>query len=203
MLLVCIPFDIPSHLNFIVPYVFQSWEIYWDAPKGAFTDLTLSSEATAAKDQILQNVLVAAKKANIQHMVVVDNGSLLPLLKSSGVPYTCFLVGAPTGRALTDSPNYTFKGGVCGDLVISSVNDDVESIGGDSGSGAPSVCREDLAALCVQSLQSLSWDKSRCLTVSCNGPVKLPSAARGPEKRVDQQWCVNSFVLEDKLAGIA
>lgn len=167
----------------------RSWEVYWDEPNGAFADFKLSSEAAEAKDRILQNLLVAAKRANVKHMVVVDDGSILPQLDKSGLPYTCFR--APQ---LTDTPNYSFKDGICGDLSVSSEYDESYVV--------EAVRREDLAALCVQSLQSLSWEKSRFLSVSCNGPVHIP-AGRRPEQRVDQEWCVNSFVLKDKLAGIA
>lgn len=167
-----------------------SWEIYWDKPKGAFTDLNLSSEAVEVKDRILRNLLVAAKQAKIQHMVVVDDGSLVPQLEASGVPYTCI-----HAQELTDTLNYSFKDGVCGDLTISTADE------GSKGGGA-AVCREDLAAICVQSLQSLNWAQSRHLVVSSNGPlVDLPSEGKS-EKRVDQQWCVNSYILESKMEGI-
>ena len=160
--------------------------MYWDQPKGSFTDLNLSDEASEAKLRILQNIIIAAKEVKIQHMVVVDDGSLLQLLKTSGVPYTCIV--APK---LMDTPNYTFKGGLCDDLTILPVNE----ARNDSDS---SVCREDLAALCVQSLLTMSWEQSRCLAVSSNGPLRLPVATE-PYKRVDQQWCVNSFILQSKL----
>jgi hypothetical protein len=58
----------------------------------------------------------------------------------------------------------------------------------------------------VQCLLSLPWDSSRVLTVSSDGPVQLTESgyagSRRPVQRVDQQWCVNSFVLEDKLANL-
>jgi hypothetical protein len=185
-----------TNLFLLFFYVSRSWEVYWDEPKGAFTDFTLSSEAVDVKDRILQNVLDAAKLANIKHMVVVDDGSILPQLElSGGVPYTCIRA---LPRGLTETPNYTFKDGIRGDLAISSTTDDPND-----SSGSMPVCREDLAALCVQSLQSLSWDKRRVLTVSSNGPVRIPTTGTHPAKRVDQQWCVNSFILEEKLAGIA
>jgi hypothetical protein len=147
------------------------------------------------KDQILQNVIHAAKQANIQHMVVVDNGvTLLPQLEDSGVPFTC--IRTPT---LEDASGYTFQNGISGDLTIASV--DRANIGRIQCTG--SVCREDLAALCVQCLQSLDWTTSRYLAVSGNGPVNLPVDVNRPKKRVDQQWCINSFVMEEKLDNIA
>jgi hypothetical protein len=154
----------------------------------------LSNEAATAKDRILQNLLAAAKQANIKHMVVVDEGTILPQLDKLGLPYTCI-----RASQLIDTPNYSFKDGVCGDLLISSMDD--FSMDNSRKDVAP-VCREDLAALCVQSLQSLSWEKSRCLSVSCNGPVEI-QVGRQREQQVHQQWCVNSFILEDKMAAIA
>lgn len=73
------------------------------------------------------------------------------------------------------------------------------SIDNDSDDDGLVVCREDLAALCVQCLLSLSWEKSRCLSVKCVAPLRVDG---GTTKRVDQEWCVNSDVLEDVLAGI-
>lgn len=180
--------------------LYLSWEVYWDEPKGVFTDLT---SPTDVKDGILRNLVQATKLAGVKHVVCVDNhqGSIMPLLETSGVPYTC--IRTPGG--LTDTPNYTFQQGLQGDLVVTAIDCSISaSSSDDRGQQQQAVCREDLAALCVQCLQSLSWDQSRRLSVSCAGSVQVPSDLGGrPKKRVDQQWCVNSFVLEDKLAGIA
>jgi hypothetical protein len=172
--------------------------LYWDEPKGAFTDLSLSQEARTVKSQLLQNVLIAAKEANIQHMVVVDDGSFLPQLKACGVPFTCIR----TPQVLKDSKDFTFKDGIVDDVTIAPWD-----VGSDpTSTTATAVCREDLAALCVQCLLSLRWDESRQLSVSSNGPVKIPvvSVQVGrPVLRVDQKWCVNSSILEDKLSVLS
>lgn len=180
--------------------------MYWDFPKGSFTTDTASSSPDDVKASILQNVLTAAKQADVKHLVVVDQeGLMLPQLEASGIQYTC-IIPCTSSPSLTDTPNYSFKGGVVSDLSVTAWVE--SSIGGEAPTSVaeqqPPVCREDLAALCVQSLQSLSWEKSRRLSVSCNGPVKVPVALLpSPPKRVDQQWCVNGFLLADKLKDIA
>lgn len=168
-------------------------EIYWDKPKGSFLD-DASADFNDMKATILNNVLLAAKQSGIQHLVVVDDGSWVPQLDVLGIPYTCITCSS----TLTNTPNYSFKDGVISDLSITAQKN-ADSTDDDDG-GRP-VCREDLAALCVQSLQSLSWSKSWELTVLCKGSAKVPALASSP-KRVDQQWCVNSLILEEKLASI-
>ena len=170
-----------------------SWEVYWDKPKGSFLD-DASDDSNVMKATILNNVLLAAKQAGIEHLVVVDDGSWVPQLEVSGIPYTCIMCPAP----LTNTPNFNFKEGLVSDLSITA-QENTASADDDEGD---SVCREDLAALCVQSLQSLSWSKSRKMTVLCKGSAKVP-ALSSPPKRVDQQWCVNSIVLEEKLGSLA
>jgi len=171
-------------------------------PRGSFVGEDESYGPDDVRASILNNVLAAAKKAGtIQHLVVVDdNGSMVPQLDASGIPYTRITCTAP----LTNTDNYSFKDGVVGDLsVVKRVVDDAsEGVPPVVAAGGEPVCREDLAALCVQSLQSLPWDQSRQLTVSCNGAVKVP-ALSSPPKRIDQQWCVNGIVLEEKLASIS
>ena len=172
-------------------YYLCSWEVYWDTPKGSFEDDGANGPSDV-RATILKNVLLAAKQSGIQHLVVVDDGSWVTELDASGIPYTCITCSSP----LLSTPNFSFKDGLLSDLSIT-VNGDAEGEGGEG----HSVCREDLAALCVQALQSLPWEKSRRLSVSVNGLAKV-SALSSPQRRVDQQWCVNSFVLEEKLANL-
>jgi hypothetical protein len=190
----------------------HSWEVYWDEPKGSFTDLSLSIEAQLAQRSIVKNIVLAAKQANVKHLMVVDtslystSSSLLPLLESSGVCFTCL---QPSHDGLVNKADFTFQNGVSGNLVIvpaaaGATRHDTESPLSSS-LPATAIGREDLAALCVQCLLSLPWDSSRVLTVSSDGPVQLAESdytGGRPVQRVDQQWCVNSFVLHDKLANL-
>jgi hypothetical protein len=156
------------------------------------------------KDLIVQNWISAAQRAQIQHMVVVMEGAgasssaVLSQLESCGIPFTAIMT-----PKLTDcSSAFTFQDGLCNDLIIRSI-DPRTSEAVPSNSDNLAVYREDVAALSVQVLQSLPWDQSRCLHVVSNGPVQVPVLANRLPQRVDQQWCVNSFVLEEKLKGLA
>ena len=66
-----------------------------------------------------------------------------------------------------------------------------------SASSLVPLCVEDLAAFVVQCIQSVDWNKSRTLYVSSNGP--LTTTSTNNKLRIDQQWCVNSFILKEKL----
>ena len=107
-------------------------------------------------------------------------------MEQSGIPFTCL---QPKGD-LIEVPNYTYRAGVQGEL---SVGEEVSSGG--------QVSKEDLAALCVQVLQSLDWKHSRCLQVSCFGPLADDGVVN--PKRPDQEWCVNSYRLNTILSSAA
>jgi hypothetical protein len=171
----------------------KTWEVYWDPPGTIVRDdADVVAEARSRKMEILKNVLAAAKKVGVKHVVALDDNedSILPLLEASGVPYTCL---QPRGE-LVQVPNYTFRNGVQGKLSVSK-QDMSSAVGGQ-------ISKEDLAALCVQSLQSLDWTKSRCLQVSCFGPVDDDAGFKNP-KRPDQEWCVNSYRLDAALSGLS
>jgi hypothetical protein len=188
-------------LHWIFP-VF-SWEIYWDEPKGSFTDFKQSEEAIQTKDLILKNWISAAQRAQIQHMVVVMEGAsvsssvVLSQLESCGIPFSCIATQKLTDRSST----FTFQDGLCNDLIVTNIDPRTGNAGPTS-SDERAVSREDVAALCVQVLQSLPWSQSRYLQVMSNGPVKVPVVANRLPQRIDQQWCVNSFVLEEKLKAL-
>jgi hypothetical protein len=169
-------------------------ELYWDAD-GKAGDVQ-TGNADEVKRSILSNVLQASRTAKLQHMVVVDDGSipnLLEQLADCGTPYTCI---RPTGP-LESRQDYTFRKGVQGDLRITKLATFSATLSPRTDTPIP---REDVAALCVECLQSLDWSQSRCLQVSCVGALDLPAGASG--KRSDQEWCVNTFVLRDRLVGI-
>jgi hypothetical protein len=174
-----------------------SWDVYWDEPKGAFVESLPAPED--AKDRILSNFVQAATLAGVKHIICVvteDCTKTTELVASSGIPYT--IIYSPVG--VVDTPDYTYQKGVQGDLVITHFESEVDE---NSRVGVP-VCREDLSAVCVQCLQTLNWNESRRISIASRGPIDksllLPDGRS--KKRVDQQWCVNSFVLEDKLANI-
>ena len=104
----------------------------------------------------------------------------------------------PAGDLITLS-DYTYQKGIQGELLVSAsdtANDKDVSASAYEGMSY----QEDIAALCVQCLQSLDWTKSRSMTVSTAGPL-VSENIQNP-KRPDQQWCVNSLVLESALGGM-
>jgi hypothetical protein len=172
----------------------KAMELYWGAQGGAIGD-----EMATVKESILENLLRASRQAGVKHMVVVQDiasDNWLPRLENCGIPFTFI---RPTGEVLAVQ-DYTYRMGIQGSLSVSVMKDDDVS----TSSSSPSpLSTEDVAALCVQCLQSLDWDKSRCVNVSCNGALNVESLV-GPvaKKRPDEEWCVRSSVLEGVLTGI-
>ena len=172
----------------------KTMEIYWDRLKSDTEQLP--RENLQAKAQILDNVLQAAKLAGISHVVGVehsspsDEPSLRSRLASCGIPYTCI---EPVGK-IVSIPDHTYRKGVAGQLEIHSKSDDSDS---SHQSSELQIAKEDIAALCVQSLQSLDWKTSRTLQVACSGPLQVSEPVI---KRPDQEWCVESRQLEAALA---
>lgn len=171
----------------------KTYEVYW-GPHATLIESNDAEQQEALKREILQNVLSATKKAGVQHVVVVDDGNLnlLEALKQSGLAYTLI---QPRGE-LVRIPDYTFKKGVQGKLLVTVPGSD----DGLTGDAAGQISKEDLAAVSVQALQSLDWSKSRCLQVIGKGPVEDDGALN--LKRPDQEWCVDSYRLAAALAGI-
>jgi hypothetical protein len=174
----------------------KAMELYWGS--GA-QGRAVGDEMATVKESILENLLLASRKAGVKHMVVVQDNSSdnwLPRLKKCGIPFTFI---RPMGELLAVQ-DYTYRKGIQGSLSVSVMSDDDMSALSSSSSPSP-ISTEDVAALCVQCLQSLDWDKSRCVNVSCNGALNVESL--GPvAKRPDEEWCVRSSVLEGFLTEI-
>jgi hypothetical protein len=175
----------------------KAMELYWGAQGGAVGD-----EMETTKESILENLLQASRQAGVKHMVVVQDDASdnwLPRLEQCGIPFTFI---RPAGKLLAVQ-DYTYRKGIQGSLSVSSVMPDDGTSTSSSAPSSPSpVCTEDVAALCVQCLQSLDWTKSRCVNVSCNGALNVESLGPVAKKRPDEEWCVRSSVLEDALTGI-
>ncbi|KAL7581006.1 hypothetical protein ACA910_005815 [Epithemia clementina (nom. ined.)] len=165
-------------------------EIYWKGPP----TLIPQDGDRAIVEGILTNVLEAAKAAQMKHIVFVDESrdgfSYSGLLENTGVPFTRIL---PAGE-LVPLASYTYKDGVQGDLVL---NQEKQTFAYDG-----RCYEEDIAALCIQCLLTLDWSRSRSFTVSTAGPITKDAIAQLKNtKRPDQQWCVNSLLLERALAS--
>ena len=112
--------------------------------------------------------------------------------------------------------SYTFMDGIQGDIDIDSFtlkNNYAASSGykpGDwwseeemnrrTSAEIASTTREDIAALVVESLMSLDWEKSRIMAVSTREKLAVKEDPRN--FRYDQQWCKNSNILARKLAAV-
>ena len=179
----------------------KTWEVYWGPHKTLTSSFDNAEQEKALKQEIIRNVLSASKKAGIQHVVVVDDGNNLNVLddlKQSGLAYTLI---QPKGE-LVRIPDYTFKKGIQGKLLVTTTQDGNDSPDEDESSAAVGqISMEDLTAMSVQALQSLDWTKNRCLQVIGKGPVEDDDDSVNL-KRPDQEWCVDSYHLEVVLAGI-
>jgi hypothetical protein len=181
----------------------KTYEVYWDAPKGTEISSSALAVADPVQETILQNVLAAAQRAGIQHVVAVDSASCSPRMQpqldamSPRIPYTVIYHDA----ALMNAKDFSYRKGVQG-IIQASAWDGNDGTLSDESSGSHSsmLTREDVAALCVQALQSLDWTQSRCLRVQCTASATNPAPSG---KRPDQEYVVNSYLLEAALKGIA
>jgi hypothetical protein len=162
-------------------------------------------EIITIQHQIVDNLLAAAKRCNtLRHILVVDrDGSMVSKLQDTDVPFTCLI--CPTG--FVNAKDYTFQKGVQMDLSIRSLADSSDD---QTVPNRSPLYRQDIAALCVQILQTLPWETSRVLLVQQSALSSAPNSDPSPPppkvvpwsksgKRVDQEWCVNSHVLDEKL----
>jgi hypothetical protein len=182
----------------------RRWEIYWDEGSATSSSDDAAAEALV-RDQIVDNVLKAVTaqqqqsssgQHKLRHLVVVDrDGSIVPQLQQTGVPFTCLICP----HDLVNAKDYTFKKGIMmADLTLRALSDSRDDMSVTN--PATPIYRQDLAALCVQVLQTLSWDTSRVLLVSSSAASSAVAAKVSKSgKRVDQEWCVNSHILDEKL----
>ena len=182
----------------------RTMELYWPAPGNIY----VAEEEVEMRRNMLSNLLRGAQKAGVQHICFVDDAAakqdgsgeasiIWQALQETGVPYTCL---RPTGP-LTTRPDYTYRTGVMNELTVTKVGQQ-KMVSTPTPLQQPEIYREDLAALAVQSLLTLDWTQSRCLTVSSSGSSPSADAlAAGPRKRPDQEWCVHSFLLQQALAA--
>jgi hypothetical protein len=161
----------------------KTMEMYWEGDT--------CEESGFMQETVLANILSAAKGAGLKHIVGVGNELLRAKLESTGITYTCL---EPLGQIM-DVQDFTYRKGVQGSMSLMTVDD--FSLRQDT---PPSpIAREDLAALCVQALLSLDWRTSRHIFVTCLGAAEPPY---NNSKRPDQEWCVNSVLLESAMADV-
>jgi hypothetical protein len=173
----------------------KTTEFYMDRPRSSTDKVKDDPEFSM---ELFQSSLEACRAGGIKRVVVVEtdgefeNPSLagdkyLNALNSCGISYTYL---RPSGR-LENFPDYTFAKGVQGNLKVDMWN------GFDSSretTDSDVIYREDLAALCVQSLLSLDWNSNSILQVRSTGPAAMEQTGL-----IAKEWCVNSKSLESLL----
>lgn len=151
---------------------------------------------------LFRKTLEACKVANVKHVVAIhkyaDNDlvqDFYNILKDVGVEFTLILCAGD----LEKCKDYTFEGGIYGDLNIESITtNEKNALDLDRMGSSGALKKEDVAALAVQTLQSLDWSKSRVLSVAMDGILDESA----PLKKVDREWCVKSELLKEKLATL-
>ena len=197
-------------------------ELYWPAPAHSQKNPPPQEKKQSPGQQIIKNVLQAAAQAGVRHVCLVDDNndannhndkdSILAFLQTLDLPYTCL---QPQASTITITPNYTYRKGVQQVLrVVEAKQNDHEIDNNNNNNNnnetvllPPPIYREDLCALAVQCLLTLDWTTSRVLHVRSSGqPVtdaqSLLLSNQKPLLRPDQEWCVNSVLLEQALAGV-
>ena len=204
------------------------WEIYWDEPRGSYTDFQQSTEAIQMKETILGNFVAATQLARLKHIFLVltsatttiendFNDKMLRRVQASGIPFTCIQIRSK----LIDrsSQGYTYQEGIIDpDIIIESVTDIAMTTTMDNQNSSmddnnAGIHREDVAAICVQAIQSCDWNQpQRYLTVQHSRTTTSttptittpppPTSSLGIPKRMDQLWCINAHSLEDQLNRI-
>lgn len=163
---------------------------------------------------LFQNSIEGCKLAGLQHIVIYETPDTtsqpyIDILMGSGIPFT-YIQG--DGNHV-NTKNYNFEKGVQSELSVEafklsdrSLSGEVQQFIGDSSTSSSNVdlAREDLAALGVQALMSLDWEKSRCLKVSSVGPVvtKEESGRRKKVVKSDGEWCMNSGTVAELLSTL-
>ena len=176
------------------------------------------------KDKIISNFITAAQLAQLKHIFLVvtaatsttdqdRNENVLRQVKASGIPFTCILI--PWNLIDRSSQGYSYRDGILDpNIIIESVADittTTTTAAANDRENAPDIAiyREDVAAICVQAIQSCDWNQPqryvqvRTTTTTTTANNGLPSSieSRRPQ-RMDQFWCWNSHLLEEQMRRI-
>ena len=195
-------------------------------------DATVAEDDLSVHLQLFQNTVQACQAtSSVQHITVLhtpattDSKPFAKILDQAGIPFTYIHPSGP----LENTKFFTFEDGVVSDLNLQgftladgytsrsdyaagdwseAFQNDIDIQG--NGNEKQPVPREDLAAIAVQSLMSLDWNKSRCIDVSSKGVLvkKDPSVADDgsyvPRKivKTDKDWFVGSETIAEKVRAI-
>ncbi len=186
----------------------KTFEFYLDDRYGSEWDV--SPDDTESHLTMFKNSVDACKDAGLEHIVVIETPNtkdpkpFAKILDEAGVPFTYIRIGGK----LETTKMYTFEEGIQADIEIDGLTLSDNYMykngynAGDWTDSAPEIqsdsviAREDVAALAVQSLISLEWNKSRCLKL-----VSKDSLEKVDEKKMksDKEWCMKSKILAEEL----
>ena len=195
----------------------KTTEFYLDRPRSS---TVLGYDDVAKSEQMFQDIVTAAcGSGSVKHMVIFETDisldgisadiatvqKYLSVLDKSGIPYTYI---RPLNQ-LDNLVDYTYIKGLQQDMNVKSIStNDIDGLqqalsATASSSSSSKMYREDLAAICVQSLLSLDWKESRILCVASNG-VTIPPPPQDKKSRpkTDKEWCVNSKIVAEKLTSL-
>jgi hypothetical protein len=180
----------------------KTLEFYMDERYGA-------NEVDAPEDgyhvQLFETAVRACKESgSIRHLVVLETPrtterveDFISILEREEMKYTYI-----RARHLKKDKMYSFEKGVKEKLAIK-LHDGTSSLLDESKyEDEAAVFREDVAALIVQSLMTLDWNKSRILEVSATSEsiVSSVSTEKRSKQKFDREWCPNSGIYAEMLA---
>jgi hypothetical protein len=184
----------------------KTLEFFMDRRRGDTVGGTDDNPEYAFK--LFETSVNACREEGLKHVVVVetdlefvgDGPQITPvgdkyirILEDSQLAFTYI---RPFGR-LQNLPDYTYAKGLQSSLIVSRVTNSNDLL--ETSNDTSIIYREDLAALCVQTLLTLRWDECRVLKVGSADTLQ-GSDAKGitPQK----EWCVNSDVVRGSLVGV-
>jgi len=183
----------------------KTYELYLDERRGANDEL---ADDHGFHLSLFQRIVDSCASAGVQHAVVIETPktenpeAYLKILNESNMCFTYIQCKAKWENA----KDYTFEKGLSQtfDIQTSSVKqkDFFEKFSPNSNAELGVFFREDIAALAVQTLQSLDWKTSRLMyakPVRDEKPSRETSALKG---RFDKVWCHNSYELEALLSNV-
>ncbi len=181
----------------------------------------------ACKKAEVKHLVIIETPATRKLFAPLPSKFFATILDNSGIPFTYIHADGK----LEKTKSYTFEEGIQGEIGLEGVTlsdgymnkvgynagdwsnileDQISNNGGKKETVVNSdkaIAKEDFAAVAVQSLLSLSWTRSRYLSVSCDGPLSIEDSDDNdgdykPAKilKSDKDWCINSQNLSKRLS---
>lgn len=155
---------------------------------------------------LFQNTIEACQMAGLKKLVVIETPqtpvettqAFSDILQQCGIPFTYI---HSTGNYVRTNP-YTFESGIQNSSLILTKHDVKGNSWMEPRSSSQDIAREDIAAIVVQSLQSLDWETSCRLEITSNGNSASPTPL-GKKARTDREWCVGVQSLAEQLSSLA